>query len=193
MELRKTNEMHGVLLTVAASLILLAVTVLSIGTAYARYETTLYGVGIGTVLSKVSATVAVTKTSSTEWIAGEKSSYLDFSVSNLDASKNAVQRDFAVRVRLFIPEAVVSQGNLRVVLALDDRSYEATAVPLSAGTQIYAEAGAGSVYCFCDSDGSELNWLFSAGNGKTLTMKLTVVNGTDASGFRLYTETVQVP
>ena len=59
MECRNINEKHGALLTVAASLILLAAIVLSIGTAYGRYETVLNGVGNIAVLSKASIFIFV--------------------------------------------------------------------------------------------------------------------------------------
>ena len=193
MECRNINEKHGALLTVAASLILLAAIVLSIGTAYGRYETVLNGVGNIAVLSKAKASVAVTKSSSSEWIVADNSANIKFSVSNLDANGSTAERDFAVRVRLFVPKATASQEGIRVILKLDGRSYEATAVSLGTGTQIYEEAGAGSVYCFMENDGSELNWPFSAGDAETLEMELTALNVSDVSGFRLYTETVKVP
>lgn len=193
MECRSISEKNGALLAVVASLILLAAIVLSVGTAYGRYEATLNGEGNIAVLSKAEASIAVTKSSSSEWIVADNSANIKFSVSNLDAKGSAAERDFAVRVRLFVPNAVVSQGSIRVILKLDGCSYEAMAVSLDAGTQIYEEAGAGSVYCFIEVDGSELNWSFSAGKAETLEMELTALNVSDVSGFRLYTETVKVP
>ena len=192
MECRRTDTIRGILLAVAALLITATVVILSVGTTFGRYQTTLYGVGRATVLSKQMAAVTVTPNHNQEWFVGGESSYLEFSVSN-EAAGEISKRDRAVLVRLFVPEAIAAQPNLRVILTWNGRSYEATAIPLHKGTQIYAEMGAGSVYCFTDSFGNELFCSLPGETRTQLDMTITVVGGTDPTGFRLYTETVQTP
>lgn len=143
------------------------------GTAYARFQDTLEG----DITFQVQATEEL-EILTGDWVeitsSGEQNicRQMDVSVTNL-----AKELGFSCTVRLATTLGISPQEAEVSLLVTDDEGnetkYQAEAIEIKEGSELYQSMGPGYVYQFIDSSGTELAWQLAYGQTQVITFEIT--------------------
>ena len=182
--------------------VLVLVLVLSVGVAYGRYRTDLFGdVGF---TNRESAEVYLwgAKSETGEylplpgnWTATDLAKTLAFTVTNglpmvpeemESAGETATEptepmfqeRDITFTLQLAVNQGIGSTEELVLLLRVGEESIPAQAEPIREGTELYEKFGSGWVYRFLNEKGEPYRWILPGGAMSELTGELVCQNYT---------------
>ena len=181
MGITRSEKTRRVVLLLAPCILIITM-ILSIGSAYGRYITALSGDNTVTVRPKEEAYVA-----ESEWT-GTAGTYIKtFAFGNAEG-EDVIEKDLAVRVRLFAPADAES---LTVMLEAEGKVFVANVYQLSEKTPMFNDRGEGNVYKFLDANGEELSFFLEGGQATQYEMAITVLGADSTEGFMLDADTTQ--